>query len=235
MAGDLSETVNRSLRPANEKNNKILQRGSVNSFIFSTPGPLGSLDYIRIWHDNSGQGRTASWFLKLIIVHDLQTREESCFICENWLALDREDGSVDRLLPVACEKQQSELMYLIEKQTKDKMSDGHLWFSILARPALSSFSRTERLTCCLVFLYMTMMMNIIYYDASKSKGTGFIIGPLSFSSTQVLIGLISALIVIPPSFLVIQLFKRSRKRVTKSEALKEAMKTNNREAYDENK
>ena len=189
LSGSLNETVNRSLIPSSSNDtNKILQRGSINSFVFSTPSSLGQLEHIRIWHDNKGQGGTeASWFLKLIIVHDLQTREQFFFICENWLGLDREDGLIDRLLPVACQKQQTDMKYLIEKQTKEKMSDGHLWFSILARPALSLFTRSDRLTCCFVLLFITMMINILYYGnkTSSSPGDALVIGPLSLSSTQV--------------------------------------------------
>ena len=31
----------------------------------------GLLNYIRVWHDNSGRGASASWFLKYILVRDL--------------------------------------------------------------------------------------------------------------------------------------------------------------------
>jgi hypothetical protein len=55
---------------------------------------LGLLNYIHIWHDNTGQGSSASWFLKYIIVRDLQTMEKSYFICQNWFAVEKEDGVV---------------------------------------------------------------------------------------------------------------------------------------------
>ena len=40
---------------------------------------LGLLNYIRVWHDNSGNGASASWFLKYIIVRDLQTMQKQEF------------------------------------------------------------------------------------------------------------------------------------------------------------
>ncbi|CAF0979709.1 unnamed protein product [Adineta ricciae] len=43
---------------------KILQRGSIDSFIFSVPKSLGLLNYLRIWHHNSGLHSSPSWFLK---------------------------------------------------------------------------------------------------------------------------------------------------------------------------
>lgn len=55
---------------------------------------LGRLNYMRIWHDNSGRGNDASWFLKYIVVRDLQTMEKSHFICQQWLAVEKDDGVV---------------------------------------------------------------------------------------------------------------------------------------------
>lgn len=164
-----------------------MQRGSVNSFIFSHKSPLGALSYLRVWHDNSGLGRKASWFLKFIIVHDLQNREKFYFICNNWLGVDKSDGLIDRILFLATKKEKTDLSYLMEKQTKEKLSDGHLWFSIVARPPQSSFSRTDRLTCAFVLLCLTMLMNIMYYGmgSSSSSTNQIVIGPFSLSQTQV--------------------------------------------------
>ncbi len=156
--------------------------------IFGTSSPLGTLNYLRIWHDNSGKRSYASWFLKFVIVHDLQTRAKYYFICEKWLALDRDEGVVDRILPVAGDKQKTNFRYLLEKQTTEKLRDGHLWFSIFARPTLSTFTRFDRLTCCFVLLYVTMLVNIMYYGvAAADKANTLDIGPMRISQTQVTI------------------------------------------------
>ena len=55
---------------------------------------LGPLNYLHIWHDNTGQKGSASWFLKYIIVRDLQTRIKTHFICQRWLAVEKDDGLV---------------------------------------------------------------------------------------------------------------------------------------------
>lgn len=44
-------------------------------YLLSVPQPLGSLDYMSIWHDNSGEGADASWYLDSIVVKDLHTDE----------------------------------------------------------------------------------------------------------------------------------------------------------------
>ena len=77
----------------------LFQSKEFSSFEFSSTvhlyfRSLGALNYIRVWHDNSGQGRKASWFLKYIIVRDLQTMEKSYFICQQWFAVEKNEGRV---------------------------------------------------------------------------------------------------------------------------------------------
>jgi polycystin 1L2 len=129
--------------------------------------PLGSLNYLKIWHDNTGKDDNASWHLKHIIVNDLQTNEKFYFICEQWLAVEKEDGKLVRYLFVACEPQRTELKYLLQKQARESLTDSHLWLSIFNRPVYSSFKRLERVTCGFVFIYISMLLNILYYQKNS--------------------------------------------------------------------
>lgn len=49
---------------------------------------------MRVWHDNTGRGSGASWFLKYIVVRDLQTMEKNHFISQQWFAVEKSDGMV---------------------------------------------------------------------------------------------------------------------------------------------
>ena len=183
--------------------------------------PLGDLTYLRVWHDNSGKQNMASWFLKYVIVHDLQTREKYYFICDQWLAVEKGDGLIKRLLPVSCEKQKTEFKYLIKKSAKYSIRDKHLWFSVLLRPVQSSFTRLDRLTCCVVILYLNMLASILYYDAENASNPNALkLGPFTLAPEQLSIGILSDLIVLPASYLLIQFFRRSRNRITKTHRLK---------------
>ena len=147
---------------------------------------MGALNYIRIWHDNTGKGDKASWYLKHVIVHDLQTRAKFYFILEDWLAVEKSDGKIDRVLPVAGDAQKVEFKYLARKQARQNMRDGHLWFSVFARPVNSSFTRLDRVTCCFTLLFITMLMNILYYGSASGSSTGGLqIGPFYMTSEQV--------------------------------------------------
>ena len=181
------------------------------SLIFSTlhlvHRSLGQLNYLRVWHDNSGRGPLASWFLKYVIVRDLQTMGKSYFICQKWLAVEKGGGvvsagaslvarwsstilQVERLLPVASESEKRALLYLFSKKAYRSLSDDHLWFSIFSRPPPSSFTRVQRCTCCFVLLFTAMLLNILYYgqatnESSETKRNGLSLGPFYFTREQV--------------------------------------------------
>ena len=72
-------------------------RDLINSFYLR---PLGSLQYLRVWHNNSGRGNYASWYCTAIIVRDLQTNEQFEFMCNKWFACEKDDGEIERLVQV---------------------------------------------------------------------------------------------------------------------------------------
>ena len=65
---------------------------------------------------------------------------------------------------MAQEEQKTQIKYLMEKQAKNYLIDNHLWLSVLIRPVLSAFTRLDRVTCCFVSHYVTMLLNLLYYD-----------------------------------------------------------------------
>lgn len=123
-----------------------------------------------------------------MLIQDLQTNKEFCFICEKWFALDKDDGKINRFLSVSTEEQKKQLKYLLAKQTKSKFRDEHLWFSIFSRQVRSSFTRIDRLTCLFVLLNMSMVMNIVYYGIYDTISSDQLIkiGSLMISKTQVI-------------------------------------------------
>ncbi len=51
------------------------QAGEVNRFLMKTPVDIGIPLQIKVWHDNSGQGSKAGWFLAKIVLVDLQRKK----------------------------------------------------------------------------------------------------------------------------------------------------------------
>ncbi len=85
-----------------------------------------------------------------------------------------------------------EFSYVMTKGAYHSVSDGHLWFSIFSRPPSNQFTRVQRCTCCFVLLFLSMFLNIMYYDLSNeakmNNSTNTIslsFGPLYITSQQV--------------------------------------------------
>ncbi|CAF1415625.1 unnamed protein product [Adineta ricciae] len=132
------------IRTFDDPQREIFQRGGIDSFIMGVRKSLGLLNCLHIWHDNSGKDSFASWFLKYIIVRDLQTMKMSYFICQRWFAVEKDDEKIERVFPVASEKEKKEFSYILSKKTFHSLSDGHLWFSIFARPP------SNRISCIMI-------------------------------------------------------------------------------------
>ena len=73
---------------------------------------LGELNYLHICHDSSGNGDRESWYLKYVIVNDLQTKQKYYFICKKWLRVEKGDGLIERIIPVAGKVQKKECCYV---------------------------------------------------------------------------------------------------------------------------
>lgn len=57
-------------------------RGSIMNYVMSVESSLGSLAFMRIWHDNSGKGKQQSWYLDQVQITDLQTGEKSVLLTQ---------------------------------------------------------------------------------------------------------------------------------------------------------
>ncbi|XP_063446781.1 uncharacterized protein LOC134726311 [Mytilus trossulus] len=188
---------------------------SVVHFLMSTPYPLGDLSYVYIWHDNSGVGKSSSWYLTRVDVEDLQTRERFVFLCGKWLSLDTFDSSVDAVLPVCGKENVTTFSNMFYLNIKENLADNHMWISIFFRPTSSHYTRCQRLTCFLLFIVLTMIGNAIYFrdeDEFSNAGSDIHVGPFSFTLSAIYIALISALISTPTTVLVIFMFSKSMHR-----------------------
>ena len=85
------------------------------------------------------------------------------------MAVEKSDGKLLRELFVASEYQKREIKYLIEKEGENFLREYHLWLSVFNRPVQSSFTRLDRVTCCFVLHYLSMLLNILFYDGTKSS------------------------------------------------------------------
>ncbi|XP_004684062.1 PREDICTED: lipoxygenase homology domain-containing protein 1 [Condylura cristata] len=87
--GEYGDTGERRLE--NEKDN--FEKGAEDKFMLDAPD-LGQLMKINIGHNN--KGRSAGWFLSKIIIEDIGNKRKYDFPLNRWLALDEDDGKIQR-------------------------------------------------------------------------------------------------------------------------------------------
>uniref|UniRef100_A0A1I8GMZ4 PLAT domain-containing protein n=2 Tax=Macrostomum lignano TaxID=282301 RepID=A0A1I8GMZ4_9PLAT len=224
LSGERDETDTRHLM---DRSRKVLQRGCVDRFLLAVERPLGSLNFLRLWHDNSGEGSAASWYCNYVSIIDLQTRRRYHFVVNRWMAVEEDDGAVDRVVPVAGNQELGDFSYLFSMDTKKRLTDGHLWLSVMARPPESRFTRVERVACCLMLLFLSMVTTCMFYQregpSKPAASDGLTIGPFLLTPRMIYVGVVTNLISFLPLFVVMELFRRSKLRVGYINQLKKAI------------
>jgi polycystin 1L2 len=166
--GDLGEIKARSLQ---DLNRKLFSRGGIDCFILTTNRSIGSLDLIKMWHDNTGRGDKASWYLDYVIVQDLQTKEKYYFHCQKWFAVDKDDYEIERMIPDTGKNRHFSKLSLIKDETKKRLNDYHLILSIFNRPADSTYNRLDRTICFSLDIFLTIgsCLLCVKYDRSLNE------------------------------------------------------------------
>ncbi|KAL9952071.1 hypothetical protein ACROYT_G039275 [Oculina patagonica] len=187
---------------------KYFSRGSVNIFTLTLPSSLGKLTDIRIWHDNTGSN--PAWFLQQVVITDKQTEDIWYFFANQWLSLDERSGSIELHIEAAQDHQLAAFKPLFYARTARNLGEGHIWISVFTRPPHNPFTRCQRLTCCLSFLFTAMVTNAMFYQFDRTPTDTFKFGPLVVSWTQIKIGIQSSVIAIPANLLVVLIFRNTK-------------------------
>lgn len=126
--------------------------------------------------------------------------------------MEEADGKIERTLYPATNEDLTKFNLLFSMEARKNLTDQHLWFSVVHRPILSTFTRVQRASCCLSLLLCSMLANAMFYqvDDSADSGTMVKIGPFRFSVRQISIGITSSLVVIPVNVFIVNLFRRAR-------------------------
>ncbi|KAK3752814.1 hypothetical protein QZH41_016346, partial [Actinostola sp. cb2023] len=205
------ETTSTGSYPLLVPKRKGFPRRSIRTFIMSTPGSMGPITGIRIWHDCAG--KDSSWFLRKILLRDPQTNEEWLFAADMWLGLDVGDGEVETFVKPNTLEDLSEFNVLFNDKIRKEICDKHIWFSLILRPQWSPFTRLQRLSCCLSFLFTTMIASAMFYGAGPEPGDtagNFQVGPLTMNMRTLMIAIQSAFVVVPVNVVIVACFRFSK-------------------------
>uniref|UniRef100_W5M8L2 Polycystin 1 like 2/pseudo n=1 Tax=Lepisosteus oculatus TaxID=7918 RepID=W5M8L2_LEPOC len=189
----------------------VFERGSVDTFLLTTPFSLGELQGIRLWHDNSG-GHPA-WYVNKVVVHDLETDRKWHFLCNSWLAIDVGECVLDKVFPVATEADLKRFSNLFFMKTAKDFRDGHIWYSVISRPPHSNFTRVQRVSCCFSLLLCTMLTSLMFWGVPKDPSEQKMdLGHIEFTWQQVMIGVQSSIIMFPINLFIVSIFRNTRPR-----------------------
>uniref|UniRef100_A0ABM5EUS9 Polycystin-1-like protein 2 n=1 Tax=Pogona vitticeps TaxID=103695 RepID=A0ABM5EUS9_9SAUR len=187
----------------------VFERGGADVFMLCTLFPLGELQSIRLWHDNSGE--SPSWYVNRVLVHDVATDQKWHFLCNSWLAIDVGDCVLDKVFPVATEQDMKQFSNLFFMKTSKGFRDGHIWYSIFNRSPRSSFTRAQRVSCCFSLLLCTMLTSIMFWGVPKDPADQKMdLGKIEFTWQEVMIGFESSLLMFPINLLIVQIFRNTR-------------------------
>jgi len=147
-----------------------------------------------------------------MLITNVNTGKNYPFVCDSWLAVDSVDGRIEKILPVASDEELKQVHFVFASTLSKGLLDGHIWFSVFLRPKQSSFTRVRRVSACLALIFLTMLTNAMFFGAGDAPGGRKILwlGNFKFNITGVIIGIQSSIIVIPPSMLIIEIFRRLR-------------------------
>ncbi|XP_054717513.1 LOW QUALITY PROTEIN: uncharacterized protein LOC129226909 [Uloborus diversus] len=121
------------------------QKGSVDTFLLSTQDNLGPLMKIEVWHNNYGP--SPSWYLNNIVIKDVKTEEYYHFNCYNWLAVEKDDGKIERELPIM--ENSLTFKQILYRNIVTFIYDFNMWNVLYFESPTSYFTSCQRLTCCL--------------------------------------------------------------------------------------
>lgn len=197
-------------------------RGEIDQFLLTVPQTLGSIKEIHIWHNNAG--KSPAWYLFRVLIRDLQTDSKWWFVCDRWLAVEEGDGSVDRRIQLATKKELTKFNILFVNATRKNLLDGHLWLSVFTRPPKSTFTRVQRLSCCLSLMLSTMVANLMFYqvgaDDNSTASQSIHIGPIILSVKQIMIGVQSSIVVLPVNMIIVSIFRKLKPKDDNSKSKK---------------
>ncbi|XP_053109631.1 polycystin family receptor for egg jelly-like [Hemicordylus capensis] len=185
---------------------QTLVRGAIDTFLLTSKNDLGDVYSFRVWHNNGGS--SPSWFLSRIKVENIYTKQSWKFICQKWLALDKDDGLIERSFVATHPNVPLSKMDFFLINFSNDLVDSNLWLSVFAHVCTGYLNRLQRLSCCLAILLCILLFNIMFFSADKAQQVASEDLPYL---RPIIIGILSAFISIPLQMIVTALFKYSQK------------------------
>uniref|UniRef100_A0A4W4HSG0 Polycystic kidney disease 1b n=1 Tax=Electrophorus electricus TaxID=8005 RepID=A0A4W4HSG0_ELEEL len=191
------------------------QRNGLDDFQVETDANLGEIWKICIWHDNTGL--EPSWYLQHVIVWDMQMDNLFFFLVEDWLSVENENnsGMVRKVVLATCPLELQQFGRILRAQLHFGLREHHLWLSLWERPAHSTFSRAQRVTCSALLVHLYLAAGAVWYGSVGSRSSRYQPEPLPHDQKTVLVGMTVAVLMFPLQFILTFLFRMTKSKVWK--------------------
>ena len=184
--------------------NTLFSRGNSDVFVLYVNKSLGAIQGVQIGHDNFGD--SPSWYLEEILIRDVQSKQSWKFMANQWFALERGDGRIERVIDQT--SNHLDFGNEVARRWRRGLAESHIWISVAAKLRKSRFTRVQRLSCCLSVLLTSMFANAMFYKLEGKYEQPIQVGPLKMSWRQVVTGIESALVVTPINIFTVFLFQK---------------------------
>ncbi|XP_044196388.1 polycystic kidney disease 1 like 1-like [Thunnus albacares] len=193
----------------------LFRRNSQATFILSAATSLGAVRGVHIWHDNSGP--SPNWYLKLVEVSEVNRGHVKgrawLFVGQCWLAVNKGDGQVERTLRVC--NQGIGFAKMLCLKLSDYLADLHTWISVCTCPCPGSFTRTQRLSVCLLLLLGYECVSAVIISKIDEQ-LPLQLGMVDVSAVSVTTGVLSVVAVLPAAIVISFLFRLRKVKLTGS-------------------
>lgn len=184
------------------KKRKVLKRNFDDWFLINCPEPLGDLQSIHIWHDNTGS--SPNWFCDKIIVYDLNYNSEFVFVVEQWIALQL-TYFPEAIVRSASDYQVKSVKRIFLDNCVLGLREGHILLCIILRHPRSEPSRLQRISVLMCCVMASMLCSIMFYSPQVDDHE-YNVGLRDFY-----VSIQSLLISLTTTFIVFFTFRRSYK------------------------
>ena len=125
------------------------------------------------------------------------------------MAVELEDGLIDRTIPLVGSDEKNVFSHIFTTKAAEDLSDQHLWLSVALKRPHDSFTRVQRVTCCMALLFTTMLTSAMFFQLGNDSKYLWKIGSLVIDYKGIIIGIQSGLIAIPINAVIVALFRHT--------------------------
>ena len=125
------------------------------------------------------------------------------------MAVEFDDGLIDRSIGVASKEDHQIFAHIFTTKTAKDFSDQHLWLSLFLKRPHDTFTRVQRVTCCMALLFMTMLASAMFFQLGNDTKYLWKIGSLVIDYKGIIIGIQSGLVALPISAFVLAIFRNA--------------------------